>query len=229
MQPTITLEEANRKVDEYIERAHAQLPDTTKLDERLRFEDDPCDDPDDQGPGGRKIASRNYEVTGIDASKIPAYFDTLREWWLKNSFHILENRRKYEFLWVENTEDGFRMTLKANDQGRLALIAASPCVWPNGTPEASGAGDDNAASTDLEPMAAPVDEQNKHAGTDPNTVDTARGIDNLHGRDRADISRSSPETTPDRPLPSGSQAQPTTPSSLRDRDDDDFDDINFLR
>ena len=38
-------------------------------------------------------------------------------------------------MWVENNTDGFRMRVTASDGGRLILIATSPCVWPNGTPE----------------------------------------------------------------------------------------------
>lgn len=135
MQPTITLDEANRTVDSYIERVVAQLPAAAKLKERLRFDGSPCDDPDDHGPLGRKTASRNYQVLGLDSGKIPQYFDTLRAWWERNGFRILDNNPRYEFLWVENNADGFRMTLKANENGAIFLIASSPCVWPNGTPE----------------------------------------------------------------------------------------------
>lgn len=134
MQPTMTLAEANRAVDEHIANAVAQIPGDTRLDERLRFEDASCSDPDDHGPEGRKIASRNYEVLGIDPEQIPSYFDALKAWWLANGFAELDNEPKYEYLWVENTSDGVRMSLQANDHGNLYITAASPCVWPNGTP-----------------------------------------------------------------------------------------------
>lgn len=134
LQPTITLAEANRRVDDYIVRAFMALPPGLQLNERLRFTDDPCRDPDDGGPQGRRIASRNNEIVGVDPAAIPGYFDTLREWWLANGFVVLDNEPEYEFLEVENTADGFRMTLKANRHGNLYLIASSPCVWPEGTP-----------------------------------------------------------------------------------------------
>lgn len=133
MRPTITLDEANRKLDEYINRVKSQLPDEAQLKERLRIEEESCDDV--AGDEGKQHASRNYEVIDIDSTKIPTYFDTLRVWWEDNNFRILDNDPKYEFLWVENNDDGFRMTLKANDQGHMFLISASPCVWRNGTPE----------------------------------------------------------------------------------------------
>lgn len=134
MEPTMTLTEANNAVDEHVTEAVAQIPGDTELDERGRSEDFPCDDPDDHGPGGRKIADRDYEVLGIDPDQIPAYFDTLKAWWLANGFAELTNEPKYEYLWVENTHDGVRMSLQANDEGHLYITAASPCVWPNGTP-----------------------------------------------------------------------------------------------
>lgn len=134
MTPTITLAQANHAVDSYIDRAMAQLPANLTLKERLRLEADPCDDPDDGGALGRKIASRNYEVLGVNPREIPSHFDTLRRWWERSNFRVLDNNPQYEFLWVENNDDGFRMTVKANPEGHLYLIAASPCVWPNGTP-----------------------------------------------------------------------------------------------
>ena len=132
MDSTITLDEANRKLDAYIEQALAQLPAGAGLKERLRIEEEPCDDV--AGDRGKQQASRNYQVTGIDAANIPSYFDTLRVWWQDNGFRILDNDPVDGFLWVENTTDGFRMTLKAADGGRLMLISSSPCVWRDGTP-----------------------------------------------------------------------------------------------
>lgn len=139
MQTTITLKEANRKVDRYIEQAQAQLPPRSRLEERLRFEDSPCTDPDDHGPQGRKIAERSYEVTGIESSKIRDYFDTLKRWWTDNDFSVLDDDPPYKYLTVENNIDGVRLALQANDQGHLYLMASSPCVWPNGTPDPDAA------------------------------------------------------------------------------------------
>ncbi|QFU93668.1 hypothetical protein [Amycolatopsis sp. YIM 10] len=132
MDSTITLDEANRRLDAYIEQALAQLPAGAGLRERLRIEEEPCDDV--EGDRGKQQASRNYQVTGIDPVRIPSCFDTLRAWWLNNGFRVLDNNPADEFLWVENDADGFRMTLKAADGGRLMLISSSPCVWREGTP-----------------------------------------------------------------------------------------------
>lgn len=135
MQSTITLDEANQKLDDYIERAFSQLPDDAELTNPHHYHDRRCDDPDDQGPEGRKHASRDYYISAIDSDRIPDYFDTLKAWWEENDFRVIGNERVNEFLWVENNEDSFRMTLKANPQGEMRLIASSPCVWPEGTPD----------------------------------------------------------------------------------------------
>lgn len=136
MQPTMTLDEANRLADQYIHRALDALPTGATLSDPTIFRDSECDDPSDEGPLGRKFASHIYEIVGLDPQRIPSYFDTLRTWWEGNDFAVLKDDRRAgrEFLWVENKQDSFRMTLKANDLGEMYLIASSPCVWPDGTP-----------------------------------------------------------------------------------------------
>ncbi|MEU6644195.1 hypothetical protein ABZ863_16790 [Saccharomonospora sp. NPDC046836] len=140
MQPTITIDEANRRVEEYVARAVKALPPEAEL--RLGYEErsGDCSDPTDHGPKNRVVANRDYNVLGLQPEKIPTYFDALRTWWLANNFRILNDTPPNEFLWVENNTDGFQMTLQANSKGELFLIAGSPCVWPNGTPEPEALG-----------------------------------------------------------------------------------------
>lgn len=132
MQPTITLDEANQKLDDYIDQALAQLPDEADVTNPHHYHDRDCTDPDDQGPEGRKRASRNYEVVGLEPDNIPSYFETLKSWWQWNNFRVLDNNPQYEFLRVENNDDSFRMTLKSNPKGELYLIAASPLRMARG-------------------------------------------------------------------------------------------------
>jgi hypothetical protein len=81
-------------------------------------------------------------VLGFDKTKIPSYFDAVKAWWHSHNFRVLDNTPPTEFLWGENNADAFRMTLKSNDLGELYIIATSPCVWPNGTPEPEALGTD---------------------------------------------------------------------------------------
>lgn len=135
MQPTITIDEANRRVDEYISRVVEVLPPEAKLQLGYQETRGDCSDPTDGGPTNRVVAHRSYDVLGLNPESIPSYFDTLRTWWTNNNFRVLNNTPPNEYLWVENNDDGFRMTLQANDKGGIFLDATSPCVWPNGTPE----------------------------------------------------------------------------------------------
>ena len=137
MQPTITIDEANRRVEEYISRVAKVLPPEAHLElgsQELRGD---CSDPTDNGPTNRVIANRSFNVLGLNTASIPSYFDTLRNWWLANDFRVLDNNPPNGYLWVENNADGFQMTLQANNKGQIFLDATSPCVWPNGTPEST--------------------------------------------------------------------------------------------
>jgi hypothetical protein len=141
MHPTITIDEANVRVDDYISRALKVLPAQVQLEVNSQERKGECSDPTDNGPQGRVVAGRSYKLLGLQTAAIPTYFDTLRSWWLANNFRILGDTPKNEFLWVENNADSFQMTLKANFAGGIFLLAGSPCVWPNGTPEPQAAAD----------------------------------------------------------------------------------------
>jgi hypothetical protein len=149
MKPTITIAEANARVDDYIARAVKALPAEATLKLTLQELRGDCSDPTDNGPKNRVVANRSYQVLGLDPQKIPSYFSMLRTWWQANGFRVLDDKPANEFLWVENNADSFQMTLKANAKGGIFLLAGSPCVWPNGTPDpsASALGRDPAAGT----------------------------------------------------------------------------------
>lgn len=136
MRPTMTIQEANRQVEQYVQQTLAAFPAgaTLRLDEK--YEDSECDEPTDRGPVGRQFASRSYEVTGLEPDQIPAYYEDLKMWWPQHGLQILKDdpRPSRQYLWAENADDGFRMAFQANDLGKMYLIASSPCVWPTGTP-----------------------------------------------------------------------------------------------
>ncbi|MFD8494222.1 hypothetical protein [Amycolatopsis sp. NPDC059657] len=140
MHPTITIAEANQRVDEYIARAVKVLPPEAKLELNYQERAGSCSDPTDHGPKNRVTANRDYKVLGLQQAAIPSYFDSLRAWWLANNFRVLDEKPRNEFLWVENNADAFQMTLTAHPGAGIFLIAGSPCVWPNGTPEPQAQG-----------------------------------------------------------------------------------------
>lgn len=134
MKPTITLAKANQLAEQHIKRASSVLPSGTTLQLQEKFDDYPCTDPDDQGPQGRRIASRTYQVDGIKKDEIPKTYDAVIKWAEQHNFGILKHEPLNEYLWVENKDDGFRLSLEANSDGDVYLGTSSPCVWPNGNP-----------------------------------------------------------------------------------------------
>ncbi|MPZ85687.1 MAG: hypothetical protein GEV28_37035 [Actinophytocola sp.] len=135
MHTTITVEQAEQRVEEYFRHALAVLPAQARPEISLIHTVE-CDDPTDNGPKGRKIASVNYQIHNLPRDEYPEYVADLEHWWLDHNFRVLDDERPtYESIWVENNDDGFRMRIQANDVGGLYLIATSPCVWQNGTPE----------------------------------------------------------------------------------------------
>jgi hypothetical protein len=136
MRNTITVDEAETRVEEYFRDALAVLPKQARPEAGLIHTVE-CDDPDDNGPKGRKIASVDYQIHNLQPEKYSEYVADLERWWLDHNFQILDDERPgYESIWVENKDDGFRMRIQANKVGELYLGTTSPCVWPNGTPEA---------------------------------------------------------------------------------------------
>lgn len=139
MQNTMTLDEANRRVEDYIREALIALPPSAQLELYAKHEDLDCDDPTDEGPAGRRFASRTYRVTELNSAEIPTYYNDLKAWWPQHGFKILTDdpRPNRQYLWVENENDSFRMAFQSNDLGEMYLIASSPCVWREGTPNPS--------------------------------------------------------------------------------------------
>jgi hypothetical protein len=131
---TITVEQAEQRVEDYFRNALAALPERARPEVGLIDTYD-CDDPTDNGPKGRQIASVDYDIHDLPPNQYPEYIAQLERWWREHDFRILDDERpKRESIWVENIKDGFRMRVTATAKGKLVLIATSPCVWPNGTP-----------------------------------------------------------------------------------------------
>jgi hypothetical protein len=135
VRPTITVRQAEQKVEDYFRQALAELPPQARPEPGLIDTYD-CDDPTDNGPQGRKIASVDYDILGLPRDEYPEYINKLERWWRDHNFRVLDDERpKRDSIWVENNDDGFRMRVTASKKGKLILIATSPCVWENGTPE----------------------------------------------------------------------------------------------
>lgn len=138
MRSTITQQQASERAEQYIRETVSALSPSARLELSRRFDDSPCDDPTDNGPKGRVIASSVYWLNDIPADRQSEYVDALVRWWSEHDFAILTDKRPNDtYVLVENRRDGFRMSVQQTVVGpqRLSLGATSPCVWPNGTPE----------------------------------------------------------------------------------------------
>ncbi len=154
MKPTITEQQAKDKVELYIETALSALPATARRKPFTRNRSE-CTDPTDKGPQGRFEISATYEVTGLDTAKFAEYFDALVQWWSAHDFEVLtDSRPKDQYVFVRNNADAFDMSAQANDLGKFYVGATSPCVWPNGTPEAQAVEEPTAVTPEPEPAPA---------------------------------------------------------------------------
>ncbi len=131
---TITVRQAEQRVEDYFRQALAVLPAQARPEVGL-IDTYECDDPTDNGPKGRKIASVDYQIHDLPQAEYPEYIAQIERWWRDHDFRVLDDERpKRESIWVENNNDGFRMRVTASKGGKFILIATSPCVWPDGTP-----------------------------------------------------------------------------------------------
>jgi hypothetical protein len=137
MSNTITAHDAEQRVEDYIQQTITVLPPQRRLTNPFTSTY-ACDDPTDNGPKGRVIATVDYQIDGLSPDQYDHYLDALKKWWVGHDFRVLQDARpKAAHVWVENNKDGFRMAAQTNDRGEMYLTATSPCVWPNGTPQPS--------------------------------------------------------------------------------------------
>jgi hypothetical protein len=139
MKNTITIQEANQRVKDYMSRARVAFPPSAQFALQSQFKSSPCDDPTDNGRRGRLIASRGYQVAELQPDQFPQHFDAIRAWWGGSGFTVSHDSAHGadRTLGAENAADGLTMSLRMKHVGELFLNASSPCVWPNGSPEPS--------------------------------------------------------------------------------------------
>jgi len=137
---TLTTQQAADRANEHIKNAAAALPVELSLERQKHLSDSmECIDPTDDGPRGRYEIDRIYELHDIPQERNSEIVDALYHYWKNNNYRILADQRSRDdkFISVEHNEDAFGMSVDENDQGVLTLTAASPCVWPDGTPPPS--------------------------------------------------------------------------------------------
>ena len=135
----MTIEEANQHIEEHLRAVKSVLPRTARYEVQFHKKSMDCGRTETGSRShGRVFASLEYQVLDLQPHRVPEYFSTIRKWWMTHGYRVLKDTPKNEYLWVENKEDGVRLSMQANDSGEIYIGADSPCVWPNGTPEPEG-------------------------------------------------------------------------------------------
>lgn len=118
----VTESQAYDRVESYMRRAATALPKYASLEPAEPATSTAC-----KGETRRVKVTSSYWVRGItDGDK---QFDTMLRWWTAHDFEILDDLRpERHYVWVRNPADGFRMSLRDNDNGALLLGVESPCL-----------------------------------------------------------------------------------------------------
>jgi hypothetical protein len=121
----VTESDAYDRVEAYMRSAATALPAEASLEAAAAPSSVACKGQ----PSGRVMVTSTYWIRGIaDENK---HFDTLVRWWEEHNFELLDDLRpERHYVWVQNTTDGFRMSLRDNEKGELLLGAESPCLTP---------------------------------------------------------------------------------------------------
>lgn len=121
----MTESDAYDRVEAYVRRAATALPAGASLEAAAPPASEDC-------KGERiervKVVS-TYFVRGLTYDD--KHFDTMVRWWESHDFELLDDLRpERHYVWVRSKSDGFRMSLRDNENGELLLSAQSPCLTP---------------------------------------------------------------------------------------------------
>lgn len=121
----VTESDAYDRVEAYVRSAAMALPADASLEPASAPSSVAC-----EGQANEQVrVTSTYWVRGITYDN--AHFDTMLRWWEEHNFELLDDLRpERHYLWVQNTTDGFRMSLRDNEKGELLLGAESPCLNP---------------------------------------------------------------------------------------------------
>jgi hypothetical protein len=118
----VTESQAYDRVETYVRRAATALPADARLEASAPATSVAC-----KGEPDRVMVTSTYWVRGL--TDRDEHFETMLRWWTAHDFELLDDLRpERHYVWVRNTADGFRMSLRDNDDGELLLGAESPCL-----------------------------------------------------------------------------------------------------
>jgi hypothetical protein len=119
----VTESQAYDRVEGYVRSAATALPADARLEPATPVSSVPCKGE----PPDRVVVTSTYWVRGLADDDV--HFESMIRWWTAHDFEVLDDLRpERHYVWVRNSRDGFRMSLRDNDQGDLLLGAESPCL-----------------------------------------------------------------------------------------------------
>jgi hypothetical protein len=99
---------------------------------------------DDNAPGGvikgMVVVDRTYRLRGITKADNPAVGQEMLRYWKQKGYSITSSQgigTSQPQIIVSVPPDGFSISLQSSAAGVLSIEAASPCLWPHGTPPSS--------------------------------------------------------------------------------------------
>lgn len=120
---SMTESRAYDRVETYLRRAATALPASARLEAAAPPSSVACKGE----PSDRVMVVSTYFVR--DVTDDEEHFDDLLRWWQAHDFELLDDLRpERHYIWVQNTRDGFRMSLRSNENAELLLGAESPCL-----------------------------------------------------------------------------------------------------
>jgi hypothetical protein len=118
----VTESQAYDRVETYVRRAAAALPADVHLEASAPATSVAC-----KGEPDRVRVTNSYWIRGLPDRD--EHFDAMVRWWTAHEFEMLDDLRpERHYVWVRNPTDGFRMSLRDNNNGELLLGAESPCL-----------------------------------------------------------------------------------------------------
>lgn len=140
MKPTLNRQQTADRLQQHVRESVAALAPYHPTLREFASGDGPCDDADDNGPGGRVSPYVGYFLDDFPKGAAAApMFDQILAYWTSHGFQLRSDERPTtQSIDVENSADGVRIGIEAGRDGTISLSLSSPCIWPNGTPPPKG-------------------------------------------------------------------------------------------
>ncbi|MFE1168708.1 hypothetical protein [Nocardiopsis sp. NPDC058789] len=133
---TIDRHQAEERVEEHLQNSTGAFAEDITLENAGAVNTPPCDDARSGVPEGLVQVSKGYRLRDLPHEDNGENVRVLIEHWESNGYAVREDARgETNFVSVEHEDDGFVLSLRESVQGTVTLRAASPCIWPEGTPD----------------------------------------------------------------------------------------------